>query len=169
GISNFSSVFAQCSVSVKDKCWIQSVRFAIVQHNDKENNTTTKNFNDKFSDKINNPSTNLKQINNGDNLVLWYSVELYKELVLPAYKSSYTPPSSPTTIAPSKSIEYDVPAERFTANLNGTVFIHGMFFAHEQESTEGDIGSTTEEYIPSGSRSKDVVIKGRKFLRDAKF
>lgn len=152
---------------VHPKCWIQSIRFAIVKYDEKENNTTTKNFNDKFSDKVNNPTTHLKRINDGENLVLWYSVEIHKKMMLPA-QEGYNLPSSPTTMAPTPSVD-PVPAKSMTASLNGSVFIHGLFFAHEEESTEGDIGSTTEEYIPSFSRTKDTILKERKFLRDVTF
>jgi hypothetical protein len=153
---------------VHPDCWIQSIRFVVVKYNEQDNNTTTKNFNDKFSDKINSPTTSLNKINDGENVELWYSVELHKELILPAYKNSYTLPSSPTTMAPGKTITTDLPKKILSANLNGTVFIHGLFFAHEEEPKTGwlsKIGSTTEEYFP---KRKEQIEKERKFKRDAK-
>lgn len=148
---------------VHPNCWIQSVRFAIIKYNKQEdNNITTKEFRDKFSAKINNPATNLKQINDGESLVLWYSVELHRELILPEYTVE------DISLYPGNT-RVKIPKETLTANLNGTVFIHGLFFAHEEENTEGDVGSRTEEYIPSRSRSKNIILKERKFIRDAKF
>lgn len=153
---------------VHPDCWIQTIRFAVVKHNEKDENTTTKDFIDKFSDKVNYPNTYLKKINDGDKLELWYSVELNKELILPAYKNSYTMPSSPTTLAPGKTITTDLPEKKLTSNINGTVFIHGLFFAHEEEPKTGwlsKIGSSTQEYFP---KVKSTIAKERKFIRHAK-
>ena len=142
---------------VHPNCWIQSVRFAIVKYDKQEdNNITTKNFRDKFITNVNDP----KMIKDGDNLILWYSVELHKKLVLPA--DIYD------------GIEI-VPTKTFTSKLNGTVFIHGLFFAHEQEEViikesyfGKDVqttGSREEEYFPKKDKE---IIREHKFLRDVK-
>lgn len=145
---------------VDPKAWIQSVRFAIVKYNKQEdNNITTKEFRDKFSNKINIPSTNLKQINDGDSLVLWYSVELSRELTLPEYTDEDISRMPGNT-------RVKIPEKKLTASLSGTIFIHGLFFAHEEEEKNMLTGSIKEEYFPKG---KSTILKERKFIRDAKF
>ena len=55
----------------------------------------------------------------------------------------------------------------FTSKLNGTVFIHGMFFAHEEEPKKysKEVGSTKVEYFP---KKDSEIIKEKKFLRDVR-
>ncbi|WP_343606641.1 hypothetical protein [Fluviicola sp.] len=154
---------------VHPDCWIQSIRFAVVKHTDKTTNTTTKEFRDKFADKIDTPSTNLKKIDQGDNILLWYSIEIHKKVTLPGYTTE------DISLAPGNT-RVNIPEKELTGKLNGTVFIHGMFFAHEQEKTVKaktflgvkieTTGSQTEEYFPN---EKNTIIKEKKFIRDVEY
>lgn len=148
---------------VHPDCWIQSVRFAIVKHKENDN-TTTKEFRDKFASKFNNPAL----IKDGKDIMLWYSVELNKELILPAYTTE-------DISRPIGNTRVTVPEKKLSSSLNGTVFIHGLYFAHEKEPTLDPrhiidsyflIGSRKEEYFPKGGSE---ITSEHKFLRDAKF
>jgi hypothetical protein len=147
---------------VDPKIWIQSIRFAIVKYNKIEDeSTTTKDFGEKFKNKIEQPTTNLKRIDNGEDLLLWYSIELHREVILPEYYDE------DIALAPG-NMRVKIQEETFITSLTGTVFIHGLFFAHEQEPKDPPItvGSTDEEYFP---KKKTKIIKEMKFNRDAKF
>ncbi len=150
---------------VDPKCWIQTIRFAIV----KDHNyaiETTENFNDKF---ITTPVPDL--IQDGAPIELWYSIQIHKSTILQQVLKVGKPLGGTLEVA----------------SLDGTVFIHGIFFAHESETIvplklpfglktptelpfkikppEGR-GSQTKEYSPD---SEMKIVKERKFIRIAPF
>lgn len=78
-----------------------------------------------------------EKILDGDDIVLWYSTEVLSRLQLP---------DKPLLVAKS----------------SGTVFLHGIFFAHDDEITGSTVGSTTAEHRPS---SAEAVEKAKKWFR----
>ncbi|HMB56597.1 MAG TPA: hypothetical protein VKM35_05245 [Arenimonas sp.] len=80
-------------------------------------------------------------IDTGDDIVLWYSTEVASEVTIPSLGN--TP---------------------FYAADSGTVFLHGIFFAHDAEKSGGAVGSTEAQYRP---RSADEIKRAGKWFRPA--
>jgi hypothetical protein len=70
------------------------------------------------------------KIYDGDDLVMWYSIEVLHAL---EWKVDNNPPFPPAT---------------WTAKPGGVVFIHGIFFAHDAEQTGNTVGTTAPIYVP---------------------
>jgi hypothetical protein len=79
------------------------------------------------------------KIADGDDIVLWYSTEVLKR---------FTPPGQ------------GMPA--FVAAPQGTVFLHGFFFAHDDEMSGVAVGTTNAEHRPS---SAAAIEKSKKWFR----
>lgn len=79
-------------------------------------------------------------IQDGADIVLWYSAEVHRQVTIPSMSSS-----------------------PFLAALSGTVFVHGIFFAHDAERTSFAVGSTSAEYRPR----KPADIKQKGWFRSA--
>lgn len=134
--------------------WIQSVQFAIVKYK----RETDPNF---VADMSKLSSSNFYTLFNshtpadisaGDNIVLWYSVTVYAETTFLAEVKA--PTGVTTTNLTLKS-----------PSMNGTIFIHGMFFAHNKESKltgKKGVGPIKQEYY---SDSKETILKARKWER----
>ena len=71
-----------------------------------------------------------EMIYDGDDLVLWYSIEVMHAL---EWKVNYQPYSPPTTWRPQPG---------------GVIFIHGIFFAHDAEQTGSTVGTTAPIHLP---------------------
>jgi hypothetical protein len=80
------------------------------------------------------------EIDKGDDLVLWFSVEVPREVTIPAFNRGF-----PTYTT--------IPAASYQAKRSGTVFLHGIFFPHEAEQTGLRVGSTKPEYWPKSEKS----------------
>jgi hypothetical protein len=106
--------------------WIQTIRFAVAQY-DKDTDPSPRTLDLKklstvpFADLFTNRAP--QPIAKGGDLVLWYSVEVARSLMV------------------TKDITLTTP-------LRGTVLIHGLYFAHESELTGWRIGPTTAQYDP---------------------
>jgi hypothetical protein len=75
-------------------------------------------------------------IKDGNDIVLWYTTEVHREV---AMSGSF--------------FDYDVESVNFIAKPGGTVFLHGLFFAHDPEPdpsffTNVSLGSSDEMYRP---------------------
>lgn len=112
---------------VDPKIWSQTIRFVVLQ---KQNiiKDTEEGFFNTFILKENKSEKKPKEIKEGEPLELWYSIELHKKLIL--------------------TQDYILPEKEFTSKLSGTIFIQGLFFAHEKEEESMFTGSTTKEYFP---------------------
>ena len=80
-------------------------------------------------------------IDTGDDIVFWYSAEVSSEVTIPG--QSKTP---------------------FWAADGGTVFLHGIFFAHDAEQHGLLVGSTNARYWP---RSAAKIRQDKKWFRPA--
>lgn len=69
-------------------------------------------------------------IYDGDDLVLWYSIEVLHTL---RWQGDNNPPSPPATWTPASG---------------GVIFIHGIFFAHDAEQTGNTVGTTAPMHVP---------------------
>lgn len=141
--------------------WIQTVRFAVALYDpntdpalvekdpSKRSDTGAlcrPNFFDLFT------ATPAQTIEAGANIVLWYSVE-----VLASSTATAVWDEPPSKDQPAKSRSKDVTV---TAKLDGTVFIHGLYFAHNSEkelagmfgSPRWGVGPREPEYFPDGRR-----------------
>jgi hypothetical protein len=89
------------------------------------------------------------EIVKGAEIVCWYSTEVNRELTTPASTTlGFTTTSAKT----------------YTNKPEGTVFLHGLFFAHEPEITGFGIGDTGPLYWPN---SESAVRSGEHWIRDA--
>src|SRR5437660_1531613 len=70
------------------------------------------------------------KIYDGADLVLWYSIEVLHSM---RWKVDDNPPFPPSTWTPSSG---------------GSVFIHGIFFAHDAEQTGNTVGTTSPLHVP---------------------
>jgi hypothetical protein len=80
-------------------------------------------------------------IDTGDDIVLWYSSEVSSEVTIPERSK-----------------------QPFWSADGGTVFIHGMFFAHDAERTGSLVGSTNANYWP---RSAAAIRNANRWFRPA--
>jgi hypothetical protein len=80
-------------------------------------------------------------IENGEDIVLWYSTRVH------------------TRLAPNMPPNFDI-----RSAPHGTVFLHGMFFPHDPEMTGPTVGSTSAEHF---SRSENDILKAKKWFRPA--
>jgi hypothetical protein len=92
-------------------------------------------------------------ISAGDDLVLWYSTEVHREVT-----------TLPSSLQGSPPFFQPPPAQTFRAATSGTVFIHGLFFAHDAEKTGLTVGSTSPAYEP---RSAATIRSGKSWFRAA--
>jgi hypothetical protein len=76
----------------------------------------------------------------GAEIVYWYSTEVHSSTTFP-------PTSTPITIGPV-TIPRGSPAATYASKLEGSVFIHGFFFAHNAEQGGAAVGATTPEHWP---------------------
>jgi len=91
-------------------------------------------------------------ISSGADIVLWFSVEVPREVTVPGF-STFTPPSYTT-----------MPTTTYTARSPGTILISGIFFAHDAEQTGFLVGSTSPAYRP---RDEATIRSGRQWFRPA--
>jgi hypothetical protein len=78
-------------------------------------------------------------ISAGADIVLWLSAEVAGRVLVPGYRDGSFLPT-------------DVPAQTYEAKTSGTVFLHGMFFAHNPEQSggiTGAVGTTGPQYTPN--------------------
>jgi len=80
-----------------------------------------------------------KTIKDGDDICLWYSAEVHREAIVNKDK-------------------------RLTSKTGGSVFIHGVFFAHDAEQTGVFVGSRKELYW---DRTQADIIKNNVWFRSA--
>jgi hypothetical protein len=92
-------------------------------------------------------------ISAGDDIVLWYSSEVHREITT---LTSSVQGTAPTFAAPSPPT--------FRAASSGTVFIHGIFFAHDAEKTGFKVGSTDPAYRPT---DEATIRSSKSWLRAA--
>jgi hypothetical protein len=128
--------------------WIQTIRFAVVKNDPRLDPTKgaapsalSKDEWQLLFDPGLRPTP--QDISTGDDIVLWYSAEVHREVTLSG--------STPAT---------------YTSAAMGTVFIHGIFFAHDAEQTglAKPIGSTDPAYRPN---SKKLIQDQKRWFRSA--
>lgn len=119
---------------VDSKIWIQTIKFSVVinsaQFKVDETNLkklSTEVFDDLYINK------NLESIEKGNDIVLFYSMEAFKNKVIP--KNDRGPKYS---ITEGKTLK---------SGISGNYFIQGLFFGHEPERKIKEAGSTKAEYI----------------------
>jgi hypothetical protein len=144
-------------VLVDPNVWIQSIRFAVTLNEPKLDpdqtgvslkNLTAIDWKQLFQGLRPKPS----DISNPSDIVLWYSIEVHREVTVPSI-TLFTPPNYTS-----------YPGGSFTAGTAGTVFIHGIFFAHEPEQTAKTIGARSPLYWPD---SQDTIRSARAWFRHA--
>jgi hypothetical protein len=94
-------------------------------------------------------------ISAGADLVLWLSAEVASRVTLPAYRTG------------ESFLPTDVAARVVEAKTSGTIFLHGMFFAHNPEQSggvTGIVGTTGPQYTPT---SEADIRKARAWFRSA--
>jgi hypothetical protein len=142
------------------QCWLQTIRFAVTKNlpdlipdNDAKNlkKLSSENFSDTFTNRL------PEDIDEGDDIVLWYSIQSYKEGV--TYR-----------LAREKE-KIQVSATNEKANISGKYLIHGLFFGHESEGGIDSLselvkpaftGSRQPEYFP---KTKDMITKEKRWDR----
>jgi hypothetical protein len=120
---------------------LQTIRLAVTQNKGRFSldknpiyNLTEMDWESLFETNNNPPP---QKIEDGDDIVLWYSTRVHTHLpFMPNLKS----------------------------NLSGTVFLHGMFFPHDPEDDFVTVGSTSAEHF---DRSESQIIKANKWFRPA--
>jgi hypothetical protein len=137
---------------VDPKIWIQSIRVAVVK-NEKSldpnqpgvqlQNLSKEDWQTLFTGLPRAPT----DIYNGDDIILWYSTEVHRATRLPAVYFNGTHPAG---------VYYSGPS--------GTVFLHGIFFAHDAEKTQFGVGDTGPQHWPNGV---SAVRQAAKWYRTA--
>lgn len=133
-------------VLVDPAIWIQSVRFAVALNDAKLDpdqsgvkiaDLTPSDWKTVFSGLRAQPS----DISSPSDIVLFYSIEVHRDVTVPSI-TVFTPPNYTS-----------YPGGSFTAGTAGTVFIHGIFFAHEPEQTAKTIGTRSALYWPDSEKT----------------
>lgn len=84
---------------------------------------------------------------NGDDIVFWYSSEVFMRTTLPGLVTGMWPFTSQ-----GSPITYTLPA-RSNGSFGGSVFMHGIFFGHNAEAGGFGTGDTHEDYFPVAQSS----------------
>ncbi len=138
--------------------WIQTLRVAVVKNNprlDPNRGIAPSALGKDDWKSLFNPglrSTPI-DISIGDDIVLWCSAEVHREVTVPT--------SSVNALPPSFSVP---PPPTSTSAASGTVFIHGLFFAHDAEKTGMTVGSTDPAYRPT---SESTIRSDKQWFRSA--
>jgi hypothetical protein len=144
-------------VLVDPSIWIQSTRFAVTV-NDAKLNPDQRGVSLKDLSNLDWKRTFLAlrgqpiDISSPSDIVLWYSIEVHRDVTAPSI-TMFTPPNYTS-----------YPGGSFTAGTAGTVFIHGIFFAHEPEQTAKTIGTRSPLYWPD---SEMTIRSARTWFRPA--
>jgi hypothetical protein len=135
--------------------WMQTVRVAIVKNDprlDPDKGVALKDLSIATWDKLFNPTlrTTPLDIEGGDDIVLWFSSEIPQRVEVTGNPGLFS--------AAPKAI--------YTAKPSGTVFIHGIFFAHDSEkSSFGKVGSRDPAHWP---KDEATIKTEKKWFRPAK-
>ncbi|MGE5655438.1 MAG: hypothetical protein ACM37W_02260 [Actinomycetota bacterium] len=123
--------------------WIQSIRVAVVKNDpslDPQAGIAASALSKEDWKMLFNPSLRATplDISAGADIVLWYSTEVHRTVTVPTSSVNALPPGFVTPLPPT-----------YTTAPSGTVFIHGLFFAHDAEKTGMKVGSTNPAYWPT--------------------
>ena len=134
--------------------WIQSVRIAVTKNESRLNPDSgvgPRALSKPDWKSLFDPSLRATpaDISAGEDIVLWYSAEVHAEVTVPSGAPSFQP-AGPST---------------FTSKPGGTVFIHGLFFAHDAEKPGLAVGSTDPAYRPT---SEPAIRAAKAWFRSAK-
>lgn len=91
-----------------------------------------------------------EKIADGSDIVLWYSAEVHDEVTVPGQEGS---PGSPS-LGP----------RTFVSAPGGTVFLHGIFFAHDAEQAGATAGSTGPLHSPT---DENAILAAKRWFRPA--
>lgn len=143
-------------VLVDPQIWIQSVRFAVTQNDPKLDPDRGASVSDMSSPDWKATFQGLRSspldISNPSDIVLWYSVEVHRTVTVP----SLTVQNFEMGAAP---IATNYPGGTYTCGTHGTIFIHGLFFAHEAEKTSDTIGARHKLYMPTNEKTVRAARK----------
>jgi hypothetical protein len=132
---------------VDPDAWIQTLRVAVAKNDPSLDptrsgvqllNLSPENWPTLFTSLRSTP----QDISGGDDIVMWYSTEVHRSTTFPGRWSFAI---FPTQIAPAVTL--------YTQN-SGTVFLHGIFFAHNPEITGFGVGTRDPQYFP---RSESTI------------
>ena len=129
---------------VDPRIWMQSIRLAIVKNDAKLDPTAGVPLNSLSTadwKALFNPGLRATpdDISAGADIVLWYSAEVAGRVLVPGYRDGSFLPT-------------DVPPQVYQAKTSGTIFLHGIFFAHNPELSGGAfsvVGTTGPQYTPN--------------------
>ena len=134
--------------------WIQTLRIAVTKEDGRlDPNARGARPEDLVQENWSRLFTTLRaqplDIHDGADLVLWYSAEVHRAASLPPSRvtsgGGYGPTGLPTS--------YMLPGQTLVSTMSGSVFLHGIFFAHDPEP-DGmpwfgvGTGSRDEQYSP---------------------
>jgi hypothetical protein len=127
--------------------WIQSLRIAVTKNDarlDPARGAPLANLSKAHWKSLFNPGLRSvpADISAGDDIVLWYSAEVYREITIQAPSIQGTAPTFAVPLPPT-----------YRSASSGTIFIHGLFFAHDAEKTGFQVGSTDPAYRPTDEAS----------------
>ena len=143
---------------VDPKIWIQTIRVAVTKNDAKIDPArgakgaalTKEEWASLFDPGLRSKPDNLSA---ADEIVLWYSTMVHRDL-----SDSTLPPTSPYANPKVPGLGGPTSAE------GGTVFIHGIFFAHSAEITGGNVGNTDPQYWP---KDEADIKKAKEWTRPA--
>jgi hypothetical protein len=152
GVSNSGGIWGPL---VDPAIWIQTIRVALVKNDPKLDpakapltSLTKEDWSSLFD-----PGLRVApdDIMNGDDIVLWYAAEVHRDL------------SDPSAASGSQLANPKVPAlGSYTSRGGGTVFLHGIFFAHDAEKPGA--GSTDPAHRPT---DEATIRAGKNWVRTA--
>jgi hypothetical protein len=132
---------------VDPNIWMQTIRVAIVKNDPKlDPNASAPPSSLSKSDwqTLFNPGLRAtpEDVSAGEDIVMWYSVQVPSEL-------SLATPGAAT-------------ASKFKAVTPASVFVSGIFFAHDSEKTGFTVGTTDPQHFPTDESS---IRKSKKWYR----
>jgi len=120
--------------------WMQTIRFAIVRNEprlDPNTGVAAADLSKADWKTMFDPGLRATpdDISAGADIVLWFSTEIAGRVQIPGYRGDSFLPT-------------DVPGQMYESRTSGTVFLHGMFFAHNPEQKGLTVGTTAPQYTP---------------------
>jgi len=154
GMPRHTAIKGMWGPVVDPKIWIQTVKIAVTKHDPRLDPLkvpapalTTPDWKTRFIDLRATPL----DIYRGEDIVLWYSSEVGATVTVPGSESGNMPPTGS-------------PSQTYTSANGGTIFMHGMFFAHDAEKTGLQVGSTDPAHRPS---TETAIRQARSWIRTA--
>lgn len=147
---------AMGTLLVDPRIWIQTINVAVTEDDpavdpDRSGVSAAKLCTETWKSAFTGLRPGPREIRSGADIVCWYSTEVQREYAAPSYQTGHIFKTTHT-------------GGSYTSGPAGTVFLHGIFFAHEGEKSGLKVGSTEPLFWP---KSEATIKSEGKWFRDA--